>query len=102
MAVANHHRGVDRRLDIGLFGAALVTVGPYVYLYNTGIDVSAVLGDEGVDVAGVAMSTVMKIGIYPINAVIIAGLAIFAVLLSGLYPAWTAGRANPVETIQLV
>ncbi len=87
---------------VGLVGAVLVTIGPYVYLYNTGIDISAVLGDEGVDVAGVAMSTVMKIGIYPINAVIIASLAIFAVLLSGLYPAWKAGRANPVETIQVV
>ena len=87
---------------LGLVGAGLVTIGPYVYLYNTGIDISAALGDEGVDVAGVAMSTVMKIGIYPINAVIIASLAIFSVLLSGLYPAWKAGRANPVETIQLV
>ena len=87
---------------LGLVGAVLVTIGPYAYLYQTGIDVSAMLGEGGVDVAGVAMSTVLKIGIYPANAVMIAALALFAVLMSGLYPAWKAGRANPVETIQVV
>jgi ABC-type lipoprotein release transport system permease subunit len=52
--------------------------------------------------AGVAVSPVLRVGIYPENAVIIAAAALLATLLSGLYPAWKAGRIAPVESIRLV
>ncbi len=88
---------------VGLVLAAVVTVGPYLYLSNTGIDITSLIAEsESIEIAGVAMPTVMKVGIYPINAVIIAIATLIAVLLSGIYPAWRAGRADPVETIRLV
>ncbi len=87
---------------VGLILAGLVTVGPYLYLEKTGIDISKMLTDESMEIAGVAMAPVLKVGIFPMSLVIILGAAMFAVLASGIYPAWRAGRINPVETIRLV
>jgi ABC-type lipoprotein release transport system permease subunit len=86
---------------VGLALAAVVTAGPYTYLARTGIDLTA-MGAAGTEVAGVAVSTVMHVGIYPENAAIIAAAALLATLLSGLYPAWKAGRVEPVDSIRLV
>ena len=86
---------------VGLALAAVVTAGPYFYLSSTGIDISAMF-PEGMEVAGVAMSSVLKVGIFPENVLVIVAAALAATLLSGLYPAWRAGRVEPVETIRLV
>jgi ABC-type lipoprotein release transport system permease subunit len=48
------------------------------------------------------MSSVLKVGIFPENAVLIGAAALLATLLAGIYPAWKAGRVAPVETIRLV
>jgi len=57
---------------------------------------------EGVqEIAGVGFSSVLRVGIYPVNVVIIAVSAFLAILASGVCPAWKAGHANPVETIRL-
>lgn len=88
--------------SLGLALAAVVTVGPYMALASTGIDVSALMGEGATEIAGVAMAPVLKVGIYPENLVLIAVFALVATLLSGLYPAWKAGRVEPVETIKLV
>ena len=56
----------------------------------------------GSEVAGVAMSPILKVGIFPENAAIIAVGALTATMAAGLYPAWRAGRIAPVETIRLV
>lgn len=87
---------------VGLVLAALLTVGPYSYLHSTGIDMSAMLGEGSAEVAGVAMSPVLKVGIYTENLVLIALGALAATLAAGAYPAWRAGRIAPVETIRLV
>jgi ABC-type lipoprotein release transport system permease subunit len=87
---------------VGLVLSVLLTIGPYWYLSSTGIDLSSMLQGEGSEVAGVAISPVLKIGIFPSNAVIIAVAALLATLLAGLYPAWRAGRVTPVESIRLV
>jgi ABC-type lipoprotein release transport system permease subunit len=87
---------------IGLICAAVLTVGPYYYLATTGIDVTAFIGDQGTEIAGVAMSDTFNAGIYPESLFFIITAAVIAVLLSGLYPAWKAGRVEPVETIKLV
>ena len=88
---------------VGIVGAAIVTIGPYLYLSSTGIDLSAILATPGavVEVAGVGLDTTMKVGIFPENLVLIGVSALFAVLLSGIYPAWKAGHADPVETIRV-
>ena len=88
---------------VGLVGAAVVTWGPYSYLAKNGIDISAQLTQGGqIDIAGVGMSPILNVGIFPENVAIIAVLAVFATLASGLYPAWKAGRVQPVDTIRLV
>lgn len=84
---------------IGL--GALVTAWPYWYLNRTGIDISSLIPAEGSEVAGVALSTVMRADIYPSNALLIAGFALVATLLAGLYPAWNAGRIAPVDSIRV-
>ena len=86
---------------LGLVGAAIVTVGPYFYLANTGIDVAAIVGGQ-MDIAGVGMPSVLKVGIFFENLMIIVIFAVLATLLSGVYPAWRAGRVEPVETLKLV
>jgi ABC-type lipoprotein release transport system permease subunit len=87
---------------VGLVGAALVTAAPYHFLSTTGIDISEQLGVTGTEVAGVALTTVMRVGIYPENAIFIALAALSGTLLSAVYPAWQAGRVAPAETIRLV
>lgn len=88
---------------VGLIASVAVTAGPYWYLSTTGIDFSSIVGDEAnMELAGVAMSTTLRIGIFPESAAIIALCAVLAIMLSGLYPAWKAGHVEPVETIRLV
>ena len=87
---------------IGLTAAAAVTVGPYLYLASTGIDISGMIPADQMEVAGVGMSTVMQVGIHGESVALIGVSALAAILLSGVYPAWRAGQADPVETIRLV
>jgi ABC-type transport system, involved in lipoprotein release, permease component len=89
---------------LGLLASALVTVGPYLYLSRTGIDLTEVYAQQGVqmDIGGVGMDPILRIGIFPENAAIIAGAILAATLLAGVYPAWKAGRVDPVEAINLV
>jgi ABC-type lipoprotein release transport system permease subunit len=87
---------------VGLLLAAAVTAGPYYYMATVGIDLTAQMGIEGSEVAGVAVSPIMQAAIFPENLLMIASAALLATLLSGLYPAWNAGRVVPVESIRLV
>jgi ABC-type lipoprotein release transport system permease subunit len=87
---------------VGLVVGALLTAGPYLYLNAHGIDVTAMIGEGNVDVAGIGISPVMKVEIFPVNAVFIAVAAFMATIAAGIYPAWRAGRVAPVETIRLV
>jgi ABC-type lipoprotein release transport system permease subunit len=87
---------------IGLAAGAALTVGPYLYLASKGIDMTVMIGGEGAEVAGVAVSPVMHVGIFAGHAVLIAVAVFVATMLAGLYPAWRAGRIAPVETIKLV
>ena len=87
---------------VGLAGAALVTVGPYLYLASTGIDMSGLIPADQMEVAGVGMSTTMQVGIYGESVALIGFSALAAIMLSGVYPAWRAGHADPVETIRVV
>ena len=87
---------------IGLAAAAAVTIGPYLYLASTGIDMSALLPEGQTEIAGVGMSSILQFGIHGESVTLIGVSALAAILLSGVYPAWRAGRADPVETIRLV
>jgi len=87
---------------VGIVLAALATAWPYHYFNTKGIDMSEMVSKGGAEVAGVAIDPVMRVAIYPENALFIAAAAVGATLLSGLYPAWRAGRVVPVESIKLV
>lgn len=87
---------------VGLALAALITAGPYYYLWTTGLDMRAVYGQSGPEIAGVIFDPTLRIGIYLGHLVVIAAAAMLATLLSGLYPAWKAGHVVPVESIRLV
>lgn len=87
---------------VGLLLATLVTAFPYYYLANTGIDVSAAIGEGNAEVAGVAIAPILRASIYPEKLLFIGLAVLVATLLSGLYPAWKAGRIEPVETIRIV
>ena len=56
---------------IGLAAAAAVTIGPYLYLASTGIDISAMIPADQVEIAGVGMSTTLRVGIYGKNVALI-------------------------------
>jgi ABC-type lipoprotein release transport system permease subunit len=86
---------------VGVVAGALVTWGPYSYLAEHGIDMSAQFGDS-MDVAGVGMSSLLQVGIFTDNLVIIVIAVVLATLLSGVYPAWQAMRIPPVEAVRLV
>ncbi len=90
---------------LGLVAAVAVSAGPYAYLSRHGIDLTEAYTAQGMDsfeVGGVGMSPILRIGIFPENAVAIALAIVGATLLAGVYPAWRAGRVNPVESINLV
>ena len=86
---------------IGIVLAGLVTIGPYLYLNQVGIDMSGMIGEGSTEISGIAMASELKFGIYPENVARILVLAFFAVILAGIYPAWRAGRVEPVESIRL-
>ncbi len=88
---------------LGLTAGALLVAGPYAYLNRVGLDLTQLAGGEqNMDIAGVGMSMILKISVYPESAAAIAAAVITATLLAGLYPAWRAGRVEPVESIKLV
>lgn len=90
---------------MGLAACAVVTWPVYYKLSQTGIDMSKAYAEQGLDsfeISGIGMDPVLRIGIFPENAMIIALAIVGATLLAGLYPAWRAGRVNPVESINLV
>ncbi|NOY25146.1 MAG: ABC transporter permease [Oligoflexia bacterium] len=89
---------------VGVIMGLCVTAAPYFYLVAHPIDLTAVYAQQGqnMDLAGIGMSPILHIGIYPESFVIIVIGVVLATMLSGIYPAWKAGRTVPVETIRLV
>jgi len=88
---------------VGLALAVVVTAWPYWYLNTVGVDLMGAVGiGADAEIAGVALTTMMRVDIYPENAVFIGGAAVLATMLAGIYPAWKAGHVDPAETIRLV
>ncbi len=84
---------------IGLIIGIIVTTPWYIYMSQTGIDLSGAYG-EGFSFGGVLMDPTFKLRLFGESIIaILIGLFGLA-LLSGAYPAWRAGRVTPVETLK--
>ncbi|MDH5592497.1 MAG: FtsX-like permease family protein, partial [Gammaproteobacteria bacterium] len=85
----------------GLIIGIVVTTPWYLFMSQTGIDLSEYYG-EGFSFGGVLLDSVFKIRLFKesIMAILIGlfGLA----LLSGAYPAWRAGQIPPVESLKTI
>jgi ABC-type lipoprotein release transport system permease subunit len=87
---------------LGLVLGAVLTVGPYLRLASKGLDMTAMVGKDGTEVAGVGFDPHISVGIFPENLVAICLILLFATLLTGVYPARRAGKLEPVAAIKLV
>lgn len=86
---------------IGLLSCFIITAPVYFSIHDTGIDMTEVYADQGasMDIGGVGMDMILRIGLYPESAAVIAIAIVGATMLAGIYPAWKAGRVDPVEAI---
>jgi ABC-type lipoprotein release transport system permease subunit len=87
---------------VGIVVGGALTYPLYSYLYKHGIDISGQIGDEPLEVAGIGMSTILKVGIFPENLAVIFVGVLGATLLAGVWPAYRAGLIEPVDAIKLV
>ena len=86
---------------LGLIIGVIVTTPWYIFMTNTGIDLSAAYG-EGFSFGGVLLDPIFKIRLFKESIVaILIGLFGLA-LLAGAYPAWRAGRVAPVESLKAI
>ena len=87
---------------VGVLLGGVFTLGPYLYLSTVGVDLSAMIGDEAVEVAGIGWDPILRVGIFPESLFLIVIAVVLSALLAGVYPAWRAGRVAPVDSIRLV
>ncbi len=86
---------------LGLIIGTIVTIPWYLFMAQTGIDLSSAYGD-GFSFGGVLLDTVFKIRLFKESVIaILVGLFSLA-LLAGAYPAWQAGRTPPVESLKTI
>lgn len=86
---------------VGLGIGALVTAPWSYYLYVTGIDMSAALG-EGATMNGIAFDPVLR---YALPTEMLIGILVTLFLLTlgaGAYPAWRASRVPPLEALRVI
>ncbi len=89
---------------IGLLGLAMgviITVPAFVYMTNTGIDLSSLI-EDGADLGGVLIDPVMKYRLYKESVVAILAGVFALTMLAGLYPAYRAGATPPVENMKTI
>ena len=85
----------------GLIIGIVVTIPWYVFMSQTGIDLSAYYG-EGFSFGGVLLDSVFKIRLFKESIMAIL-IGLFGLtLLAGAYPAWRAGRIPPVESLKTI
>lgn len=87
---------------LGVLGSFLLAAYPYWYLNTYGLDYSGVLGGETIEVAGIGMSSTLKVGLFPESFVMVLAFVVGSTMLAGLYPAWRAASVEPVESIKVV
>lgn len=84
---------------LGIVVGALITVGPYLHLHEHGIDFSSMI-QPGTEVSGVAMQPVLKVRLYPIQALRLVVVVVVATLIAGIAPAWSACKRTPAAVLR--
>jgi len=84
---------------LGLIMGIIITAPWYYFLYNTGIDMTADLGN-GFSYGGVLIDPVFKARLFPESVVAILGSVFTLALAAGAYPAWKAGSTPPIESLK--
>lgn len=84
---------------MGLVLGIIITAPWYYFLYNTGIDMSADLGN-GFSYGGVLVDPVFKARLFPESVFAILGSVFTLALAAGAYPAWKAGSTPPIESLK--
>lgn len=86
---------------IGLIIGIIVTTPWYIFMAQTGIDLTGAYG-EGFSFGGVLIDPVFKLRLFGESIIaILVGLFGLA-LISGAYPAWRAGRVPPIESLKTI
>ncbi|HFE37544.1 MAG TPA: ABC transporter permease [Gammaproteobacteria bacterium] len=84
---------------VGLAIGIIVSIPWYIYMHETGLDLSSAYGDN-MDFGGVLIDPVMKIRLFS-ESIIAILLGLFTLALgASAYPAWRAGRIPPVESLK--
>jgi ABC-type lipoprotein release transport system permease subunit len=81
-----------------IIGAGL-GVAAGLYLANTGIDYSAIVGGDTMTVAGVPVETMLYGYVSWSKIFAFSGLTVLVTIISGLYPVWWASRLTPVKAM---
>ncbi|MCB9743866.1 MAG: ABC transporter permease [Alphaproteobacteria bacterium] len=92
-------------LVLGAISSALgLTIGSAItqIWVKDGMDYSAFMGVEAMDVGGVALSTTLPLVHYWSVNLVYTALAVVLVVLASLYPAFKASRLRPVDAMRHV
>jgi len=84
---------------LGLVIGVIITAPWYYFLYTTGIDMSADLGN-GFSYGGVLVDPVFKARLFPESVFAILVSVFTLALAAGAYPAWKAGSTPPIESLK--
>lgn len=86
---------------IGIIIGVIMTIPWYIYMHQTGIDFSGIIGND-YSASGVIVDPVMKIRLFRESIIAILTGIFTLTLISGIYPAWKAGRVPPVESLKAI
>jgi ABC-type lipoprotein release transport system permease subunit len=84
---------------LGIVMGIVLTTPWFVYMKNTGIDLSGLVGDD-YSAGGVLVDPVMKLTLFKESAFFILLTVFLLTLAASIYPAIRAGRILPVDTIK--
>ncbi len=84
---------------MGLLLGVLITTPWFLYMSQTGIDFSSMIGED-YNAGGVLVDPVMKFRLYKESGMAIMVGVFGLTILAGIYPAYRAGRIPPVESIK--
>ncbi len=78
----------------------LLGAGPLWYLSQVGIDITKMMGNEGMAMGGILMDPIMRADAGPWVLIFAFSLSLFAALLGAVYPVIWSLRLDPASTLR--